>query len=69
MKLCEMDEQVTYVKQLQGDDGPVMLINQFNVAPADAERLVEVSDQPRRDLSRIPTSETMIPCIALTARA
>lgn len=42
MKLREMDQQITYMKQLQEDDGPVVLINQFNVAPADADRLVEV---------------------------
>jgi heme-degrading monooxygenase HmoA len=37
-----MDEQVTYMQQLQQEDGPVVLINQFNVAPAEAERLLEV---------------------------
>jgi heme-degrading monooxygenase HmoA len=42
MTLREMDGQVTYLQQLQHDAGPVVLINQFNVAPADAERLVEV---------------------------
>jgi heme-degrading monooxygenase HmoA len=43
MKLREMDEQVTYVQQLQEHDGgPVVLINQFNVGPEDAERLLEV---------------------------
>jgi heme-degrading monooxygenase HmoA len=42
MQLQEMDEQVTYVQQLQGEEGPVVLINVFHVAPEDAERLVEV---------------------------
>jgi heme-degrading monooxygenase HmoA len=42
MQLREMDEQVTYVEQLQEDRGPVVLVNVFNVAPEDAERLVEV---------------------------
>ena len=43
MKLREMDEHVTYMQQLQEDDGgPVVLINQFNVEPEDAERLLEV---------------------------
>jgi heme-degrading monooxygenase HmoA len=37
-----MDEQVTYMQQLQEDGGPVVLINQFNVAPEDAERFLEV---------------------------
>ena len=42
MKLREMDEQVTYIQQLQEDGGPVVLMNQFNVAPEDAERFLEV---------------------------
>jgi quinol monooxygenase YgiN len=37
-----MDDQVTYTQQLQDDDGPVVLINQFNLAPADATRFLEV---------------------------
>src|SRR5215216_6582679 len=37
-----MDAQVTYVQQLQEDSGPIVLINQFNVAPEDAERFLEV---------------------------
>ena len=38
-----MDEQTTYRRQLQQqDDRPVVLINQFNVAPEDAERFLEV---------------------------
>src|SRR5262245_40999613 len=42
MRLSEMDEQVTYVQQLQQDGGPIVLINVFNVAPQHAERLLEV---------------------------
>ena len=42
MMLREMDDQVTYVQQLQEADGPVVLINQFNLAPGDAERFVKV---------------------------
>jgi heme-degrading monooxygenase HmoA len=42
VKLREMDEQVTYLQQLQQNAGPIVLINQFNVAPDDAERLLEV---------------------------
>jgi len=37
-----MDEQTTYMQQLQADGGAVVLINQFNVAPDDVERFVEV---------------------------
>jgi hypothetical protein len=33
MGLREMDDQVTYVQQLQEDAGPVVLINQFTLAP------------------------------------
>jgi heme-degrading monooxygenase HmoA len=42
MQLREMDEQITYMQQLQEDVGPVVLINQFSVAPEDAERFLEV---------------------------
>jgi quinol monooxygenase YgiN len=42
MKLREMDDQVTYVQQLQEDDGQVILINQFNLGPEDAERFLQV---------------------------
>jgi heme-degrading monooxygenase HmoA len=42
MQLREMDEQVTYMQQLQEDAGPIVLVNVFNVAPEDTDRLVEV---------------------------
>ena len=42
VQLREMDEQVTYMQQLQEDSGPIVLINQFNVAPEDVDRLLEV---------------------------
>jgi heme-degrading monooxygenase HmoA len=42
MKLREMDEHVTYRQQLQEDTGPIVLINQFNVAPEDVDRFLEV---------------------------
>ena len=42
MKFREMDERVTYMQQLQDEVGPVVLINEFNVAPEDAERFLEV---------------------------
>jgi heme-degrading monooxygenase HmoA len=41
MPLREMDDHVTYLQQLQEDNGPVVLINQFNVAPEDAARFIE----------------------------
>jgi len=37
-----MDDRVTYFEQLQEETGPVVLINKFNVAPEDAEHLLEV---------------------------
>jgi quinol monooxygenase YgiN len=42
MRLREVDERVTYRQQLEADDGQVVLINQFNVAPDDVERFLEV---------------------------
>ena len=42
MRLREMDDQVTYAQQLQHGDGPVVLINQFTLAPADTERFLQV---------------------------
>lgn len=39
--LQEMDDRVTFLEQLEQDSGPVVLINKFNVAPEDAERLLE----------------------------
>jgi heme-degrading monooxygenase HmoA len=41
VQLEEMDAKVTYAEQLQQDTGPVVLINKFNVAPADVERFLE----------------------------
>jgi heme-degrading monooxygenase HmoA len=42
VKLREMDERITYMQQLREDSGPVVLMNQFNVAPEDVERFLEV---------------------------
>jgi heme-degrading monooxygenase HmoA len=36
-----MDDKVTYLEQVQADDGPVVLINQFNVAPDDVPQFLE----------------------------
>lgn len=40
MRLHEMDGQTTYLQQLQQDEGPIVLINQFNVAPDEVEQLL-----------------------------
>jgi heme-degrading monooxygenase HmoA len=42
MQIREIDEKVTYLQQLDEDDGPVVLINQFNVAPEDVDRFLDV---------------------------
>ena len=42
MRLREMDERTSYMQQLGEDDGPVVLMNEFNVAPEDADRFLEV---------------------------
>jgi quinol monooxygenase YgiN len=41
VELREMDERITYMQQLREESGPVVLINQFNVAPEDVERFLE----------------------------
>ena len=38
--MTEMDQQVTLADQLQDTSGPVVLINKFEVAPADAEQFL-----------------------------
>jgi|SRR5215218_4006690 len=42
MQLRELDEHTTYRQQLEQDGGPIVLINQFNVAPEDAEKFLAV---------------------------
>jgi heme-degrading monooxygenase HmoA len=42
MEFREMDERTTYLEQLQENDGQVVLINQFDVPPEEAERFLEV---------------------------
>jgi quinol monooxygenase YgiN len=37
-----MDERTTFMQQLREDTGPIVLINEFNVAPEDLERFLEV---------------------------
>jgi len=40
-QIAEMDDRVTFLQQLQQDTGPVVLINKFNVAPEDADRMLQ----------------------------
>src|SRR5919198_2819909 len=42
MQLREMDPHVTYQQQLQSDDGPVVLVNEFNVPPDGVGRFLDV---------------------------
>ena len=40
-KLVEMDDQVTFVQQMDEDDtGPVILINKFNVVPDEVDEFL-----------------------------
>ncbi len=39
-KFTEMDDRVTLFAQMEGEGGPVILINQFNVAPEGVEQLL-----------------------------
>ena len=54
MKLREMDERTTYLEQLQEDGGQVVLINQFEVPPEDAERFLEVWQDDAAFMTRQP---------------
>ncbi len=40
-KFAEMDEKVSLSAQMEADGGPVILINKFNVAPAEVEQLLQ----------------------------
>jgi heme-degrading monooxygenase HmoA len=54
MKLREMDECVTYLQQLQEDDGQVVLINEFNVPPEDTDYFLEVWAEDASFMKRQP---------------
>lgn len=54
MQIQEMDERVTYLQQLQEDDGPVVLVNVFNVPPEDAHRFIEVWTDDAEFMKRQP---------------
>src|SRR5262245_40858920 len=41
IELTEMDERVSLRSQMRQGDGPVILINKFNVRPEDADRLLQ----------------------------
>jgi quinol monooxygenase YgiN len=54
MTLREMDNHVTYLQQLHDDDGQVVLINQFNVAPGDAGRFLDAWAEDAAFMQRQP---------------
>jgi heme-degrading monooxygenase HmoA len=54
MQLRNMDERVTYPQQLQEDTGPIVLINQFNVAPEDADGLLDAWAEDAAYMKRQP---------------
>ncbi len=41
VRLEEMDDQVRFIDQLNDDDGPIVLINKFNVAADDVAALLQ----------------------------
>jgi heme-degrading monooxygenase HmoA len=54
VQLSEIDQNVTYAEQLRSEGGPVVLVNQFNVAPEDADRLLEVWAEDAAFMKRQP---------------
>jgi heme-degrading monooxygenase HmoA len=54
MRLEETDEQTTYFEQLQGDEGPVVLMNRFTLQPEDVERFLEVWAEDAAFMKRQP---------------
>ena len=54
MELREMDERTSYMQQLQQDAGPIVLINQFNVAPDDVETFLDVWAEDAAFMKRQP---------------
>lgn len=41
IKFAEMDEQVSFRSQMQQEEGPVILVNKFNVRPEDVDRFLQ----------------------------
>jgi quinol monooxygenase YgiN len=54
-KLVEMDDQVTFVQQMDEDDtGPVILINKFNVVPDEVDEFLAAFAATDKVLKRQP---------------
>ena len=54
LKRIEMDEHVSLREQLAVDEGPVVLVNTFKVAPEDADALLEAWTEDARYLQTKP---------------
>ena len=55
MTLREMNDHVAYVQQLHQDDDPMVLINQFNLAPDDTGRFLQVWADDAAFMKRQPS--------------
>jgi heme-degrading monooxygenase HmoA len=53
-QIREMHDQITYMRHLQEDDGPVVLINQFTMAAEDAQRFLEVWADDAAFMKQLP---------------
>lgn len=53
-KLVEADEQVTIMKQMDEDAGPIMQINRFNVHPDEVDQFLEAFAATAELLKRQP---------------
>jgi quinol monooxygenase YgiN len=40
-RIAEMDDHVTFSKQIEEDASPIVLINKFNVSPEDADQFIK----------------------------
>lgn len=53
-KLVEMDEQVSFTKQMDENAGPVILINKFNVDPEEVDKFLEAFATTDKVLKKKP---------------
>lgn len=54
MKFREMDRHVTYAEQLDGDDGPITLVNVFTMEPDDVDDFLRVWGDDAAFMKRQP---------------
>jgi quinol monooxygenase YgiN len=53
-KLVEMDEQVSFMKQMDDNAGPIILINKFNVNPEEVDKFLEAFAATDKVLKKKP---------------